>query len=223
MTFWWNGDNPLQVVAAPLVLFVECSNERTSLCSCAVAVVVVVVVVVVIEIKLALTKEGWSDDVRKVIKGLKERNVNGAAAANQLWEFWKKCVKDVNLSISPFSSDERKEVSSLLLERLKEEKEGKEIAAVLAVCFLVMWYDVGMRTSLIEGGLAAPLVEIINSHRDQVDVVERGLWAAGALAWENGKQCIDCEEDVVVFVVKSAPPECSFHFICSLQLMVWSS
>jgi len=214
MTFWWNGDNPLQVVAAPLVLFVECSNERTSLCSC--AVVVVVVVVVVIEIKLALTKEGFSDDVRKVIKGLKERNVNGAAAANQLWEFWKKNGG----SISPFSSDERKEVSSLLLERLKEEKEGKEIAAVLAVCSLVMWYDGReMRTSLVEGGLAAPLVEIINSHRDQVDVVERGLWAA---CWvvHDGKECVDCEEDVVVFVVNSAPPECSFHSICSLQLLL---
>jgi len=222
MTFWWNGDNPLQVVAAPLVLFVECSNERTSLCSCA---VVVVVVVVVIEIKLALTKEGFSDDVRKVIKGLKERNVNGAAAANQLWEFWKKCWKEgvYDLSISPFSSAERKEVSSLLLERLKEEKEGKEIAAVLAVCSLVMEYDGGMMISLIQGGLAAPLAEIINSHRDQVDVVERGLQAAGAIACVNGKECIDCEEDVVVFVVKSAPPECSFHFICSLQLMVGSS
>ena len=188
-----------------------------SLCSC-------VVVVVVIEIKLALTEEGFSDDVRKVIKGLKERNVNGAAAVNQLWEFQMKCMKDgvYDLSISPFSSAERKEVSSLLLERLKEEKEGKEIAAVLAVCRLVT-YDGEMRTSLAEGGLAAPLVEIINSHRHQVDVAERGLFAAADIAYENGKECIDCEEDVVVFVVKSAPPECSFHFICSLQLMVGSS
>ena len=114
-------------------------------------------------------------------------------------------------------------MSCLLLERLKEEKEGKEIAAVLAVCSLVMQYDGEMRTSLIEGGLAAPLVEIINSHRHQVDVVERGLWAAGGIAAMNGKECVDCEEDVVVFVVKSAPPECSFHLICSLQLMLGSS
>jgi len=58
----------------------------------------------------------FSHDLRKVIEGVKERSVNGAAAVNQLWEFWKKCTKDnIRLLISPFSSAERKEVSSLLL------------------------------------------------------------------------------------------------------------
>ena len=95
---------------------------------------------------LALAKERFSDDVRKVLKGLKERNVNRAALITQLWEFCKKCWKDeVHLSLYRFSSDEVKEVSSLLLERVKEVKEGKEIAAVLAVCSLVMRYDDAMR------------------------------------------------------------------------------
>ena len=84
------------------------------------------------EIELSLTKEGFSDDVRKVIKGLKEENVNVVTAVNQLWEYRRKCVKDgVVLSISPFSSDESKEGSYLLLERMKEEKEGKDIADTL--------------------------------------------------------------------------------------------
>ena len=170
------------------------------------------IVVVVLEIKLALTKDGFSDDVRKVIKGLNERNVNRAAVITQLWEFCKKCWKEgVSLSLSRFSSNEAKEVSSLLLERVKEEKEGKEIAAVLAVCFLVMEYENAMRASLGERGLAVPLMEIINSHRDQVDVVERGLFTAGWIAYNNGKECVDCEEDVVVFVVKFTHP--TFHFI----------
>lgn len=169
---------------------------------------------------MALTKEGFSDDVRKVIEGLKERNVNRAALITQLWEFWKKCWKDgVLLSFSPFSSDEVKEVSSSLLERVKEEKEGKEIAAVLAVCHLVVRNDDAMRASLVGGGLAGPLVEIINSHRDQVDVVERGLWAAALIAAKNGKECVDCEEDVVVFVVKFTHP--TFHFISFALFSCW--
>ena len=157
------------------------------------------------EIKLALTQEGLGDDVRKVIKGLKERNVNRVALITKLWEFHKKYWKDVVVFLSFvrfFSSDEVKEVSSLLLERVKEEKEGKEIAAVLAVCYLVMRYDGVMAASLVEGGLAAPLVEIINSHRDEVDVIERGLFTAGDTAVFYGKECVDCEEeDAVVFVV----------------------
>ena len=171
-----------------------------------------------LEIKLALTKEGFSDDVRKVIKGLKERTVNRVALITELWEFWKKCWKEgAVLSFARFSPDEVKEVSSMLLERVKEEKEGKEIAAVLAVCHLVMWYDDAMRASLVEGGLAAPLVEIINSHRDEVDVVERGLHAAARIAIHNGKECVDCEEDA------------SQRFVCSIQLLagissiVWAS
>ena len=157
--------------------------------------------------------------MRKVIKGLNERNVNRVALITRLLEFWKKCLKDVVfLSFSRFSSDERKEVSSLLLERVKEEKEGKEIAAVLALCALVMWGDVAMRTSLFEGGLTDPLMEIINSHRDQVDVVERGLFTAAWIAFINGKECIDCEGDVVVFVIKFTHP--TLHFI-SFVLFSW--
>ena len=53
--------------------------------------------------------------------------------------------------------------------------------------------DGAMRASLLEGGLAGPLVEIINSHRDQVDVVERGLHVAAWIAFDNGKECVDCE------------------------------
>ena len=144
------------------------------------------IVVVVLEIKLALTEEGLSDDVRKVIKGLKERNVNRAAVITQLWEFCKKFWKDgVYPLLSPFSSDEVEEVSSLLLGRVKEENEGKDIVTVLAVCRLVMRDD-AMRTSLSEGGLAGPLVEIINSHHDQADVVERGLQTAGWIPSYNG-------------------------------------
>ena len=174
-----------------------------------------------LEIKLALTKEGFSDDVRKVIKGLKERNVNRVALITKLWEFRKKCLKGgAILPFAPFSSDEVKEVSSLLLKRVKEEKEGKEIAAVLAVCTLVTWHDDAMTVSLTEGGLAAPLVEIINSHRDEVDMVERGLFTAGWITHNNGKECVDCEEDVVVFVVKFTHPNISFRFVCSLQLLV---
>ena len=181
---------------------------------------------VVLEIKLALTKEGFSDDVRKVLKGLKERNVNRAALINKLWEFWKKCRKDAvnlshDLSISRSPSAEVKEASSLLLERVKEEKEGEDIAAVLAVCSLVLCYDGETRAPLFEGGLAAPLVKILNSHLGQVDVVERGLFTAGWMAFDNGKECVDCEEDVVVFVIESAHPTARFIwfvlFSCSCE------
>ena len=86
---------------------------------------------------------------------------------------------------------------------------------MLAVCSLVLWHDGPMRALLAEGGLAAPLVEIINSHRDEVDVVERGLFAIGSIAYVDGKECVDCEEDVVVFVVKLTHPNISFHLFPS--------
>ena len=78
-----------------------------------------------------------------------------------------------------------------------------------------MDYDGAMKAALAEGGLAAPLMEIINSHRDEVDVVERGLLTAAWIAGNNGKECVDCEEDVVVFVVKLTHPNISFRLFSS--------
>ena len=62
-------------------------------------------------------------------------------------------------------------------------------------------------------------MEIINSHRDQVDVVERGLWAVAMTAASDGKECVDCEEDVVVFVVKFTHP--TFHFVSFVLFSCW--
>ena len=90
-------------------------------------------------------------------------------------------------SISCFFSAEEEEVSSLVLKRLKEEEKGEDIAVVLAVCRLVMLYGGGMKAALRAGGLAASLVKILESHRGQVDVAERGLWSAAEIACYDGK------------------------------------
>jgi len=109
-----------------------------------------------------------------VIKDIEERNVNRAASVDYLQRVWDESFSP--LCIPMFSADERNGLSSFLLGRLKEEKEGDDIALVLAVCSVVMSYDVATRSSLVEGGLVALLVEILNSHGDHKDVVERGLW-----------------------------------------------
>ena len=168
------------------------------------------------EIKLALTVEGHSDDVRKVIKGFKEMNVNRAAAVSQLWEFCRECANEgVALSIAPFTPAERKEVACLLLDRLREEKEGKNIAAVLSVCTHVMLRDGEIRAPLVEGGLAPQLVEIINSHFEQLNVVEMGLQAASRIAMNNGQ-----EHDLIG---KRGSVVNGNAILCSLQLMVQTS
>lgn len=145
------------------------------------------------EIKLALTKEGFNGDVRKVVKALKERNVNRVALITKLWESWKKNQqKEIRRSVPRFSRCKRKEVASMLLERLEEEKEGKDIAAVLAVCNFVMDHDGAMWVSLTERGLAVRLVEILDLRRYDADVVEKGLFAAKHTALFEGKECVEC-------------------------------
>ena len=93
----------------------------------------------------------------------------------------------------------------MLVERLKEEKDGKNIAAVLAVCTYVMLYDDAMRGPLIEGGFAAPLVRILNSRLDQLDVVEMGLQAAARVAM------MDCEKMIVFLSIRL----CEAHSLSS--------
>lgn len=162
--------------------------------------------------ELSLTTERFGDDVRRVITSLKEKSDNRAAQITQLWTFHKECaVRLVVLRIDPFSSDERKEVCSVLLQRATEAKEGKEIAAVLAVCRLVVGGDYAMTASLYETGLMGLLTEIIDLHRDQADVAERGVFAVGLMALRNGKERI-------VFVTISL-----FYFVCSLQLVAWTN
>ena len=140
-----------------------------------------------------ITLAEFSDDLREVIKSFKERGANQASLIAKVWEFFNERVKDGDSPvITPFSSDEVKEVSSLLLKRVNEEKKGKEIADVLAVCYLVMDYGDTMKELLIDGGLAVPLMVSINSHLDEVDVVERGLFTAGSIAHDNRKERVDC-------------------------------
>ena len=145
------------------------------------------------EIKLALTKEGFSEDVRKALNALATRNVNRFALITQLWEFWNKCKKNGVYPETVASPDDGPGwVSHWLLHPLMEAKEEKEIAAVLAVCALVTDPSNGYseaREMLITKGLAGPLAMIINSHLDQADIVERGLIVAADIAWANGKEC----------------------------------
>jgi len=137
--------------------------------------------------------------MRKVLKSFEEKNINRVALANQVWDYWMECRKEgVGFFISPFSSDERKRVSSVLVERLREEKEGRGIAAVLAICSPIMEYDGPMRASLTGRGLVIPLVEILNSYRDQVDVVVRGLWAAIRVIPSYGEECIDHSREFAI-------------------------
>lgn len=164
------------------------------------------------EIKLALTAAGFGEDVKTVIRCLKERNVNRVALITKLWEVDKN-EEDISVlpSLPDFSHYERARVSSLLLGRLERETEGTEIAAALAVCNLVTSYDHGpATTSLIDGGLIALLVKIVSSHRDQADVVERGLFVVADMA--------DCSSNVyhkVAFVVAFAHPRSSFSCFSS--------
>ena len=140
------------------------------------------------EIKLALTAEGFGDDVITVIRCLKERNVNRVALINKLWEA-DTYAEDTNIlpELPSFSSDDRVKVSSLLLRRLEGEKEETEIAAVLAACNLAMKGPTQLITLLIEGGLIDLLVKIVNLYRHQADIVERGLFIASGMADYHGK------------------------------------
>ena len=140
------------------------------------------------EIKLALTAEGFGDDVITVIRCLKERNVNRVALINKLWEA-DTYAEDTNIlpELPSFSSDDRVKVSSLLLRRLEGEKEETEIAAVLAACNLAMKGPTQLITLLIEGGLIDLLMKIVNLYRHQADIVERGLFVASDMADYHGK------------------------------------
>ena len=158
------------------------------------------------EIKLALTKEGFSEDVRKALKALATRNVNRFALITQLWEFWKKCKQDdVSLEAVASPRDGPRWVSHWLLHPLKEAKEEKEIAAVLALCALVTEQSDGYfeaRQLLVKKGLAGPLAVIIKSHLDQADIVERGLIVAYRIACGDGKECA-----LIVIILL-------FYFLC---------
>lgn len=140
------------------------------------------------EIKLALTAGGFSEDVRRALEALETRNANRMILIAQLWEFWKKCTKDgIRLKAIVSSDDGLRWVSRWLL---KEAKEEKEIAAVLAVCALITEQLDGCfeeREMLIIKGLADPLAVIIKSHLDQADIVERGLIIAVCIAYSHGK------------------------------------
>ena len=144
------------------------------------------------EIKLALTEEGFSEDMRKALKALETRDVNRLAVITQLWEFWKKCKKDrVCLEAVASFDDRPRWVSRWLLRPLLEAMEEKEIAAVLALCALVLdqcdvYFEA--RQLLVKKGLAGPLVVIIESHLDQADIVERGLVVAYYIAPDEGKE-----------------------------------
>lgn len=141
--------------------------------------------------ELSLTDERFGDDVRRVITDLREKSDDRAYRINQLWTFYKAaCDRFADLSFVPFSSGERKEVCSLLLKRTIEAKEREEIVAVLAVCRLAATYDRAMTASLYETGLMSLLTEIIDSHCDQADVAERGVFAVGLMALRSGKDCI---------------------------------
>lgn len=164
------------------------------------------------EIKLALTKDGFSDDLRKIIKCLKEKDVNHTTMTNRLWEF---CEDFEQLSITPFTLDETKELIPLLLERVQaladRAKQEKEIAGVLAVCVLAAKYDFAVRAPLIDGGLIVPLMKIIKGHRDQENVLEKGLWVANWLIHCNGKERV-LSSLLVVNLMAS--------FICPDQLLL---
>ena len=141
-------------------------------------------------------EDEFDGNLRKAIAALKEKDDNRTVLITKLWKYFNKHAKDGDyLSYYFHSSDEVKEWSSLLLERLKEEKEGKEIAAVLAVCHMANAENEGMTKSLFEGGLADQLVAVLNSHCDNADVAERGLFAAGSLAWCPGKECVNRVDD----------------------------
>mgnify|MGYP001611960620 CR=1 FL=1 len=91
-----------------------------------------------------------------------------------------------------FTPAEEKEFSQLLLGRLKEVKDKKEIAAVLALCSLSTANDGAMAAALVEVGLVAPLMEVLKSNLDQVDVVERGLFTVGWISYGSCKDWIGC-------------------------------
>lgn len=140
------------------------------------------------KIQLILTREGFAEDLKTVILCVRERDANEVDLATELWKYWKEAwAKDEPL-FSAFPSDDKKYLSSMLLGRLKEEKEGKDITPALAVCTILLRRDTGMRTRLIEGGLAALLAKILDSHYILTDVVERGLVALGGIATDNGKE-----------------------------------
>lgn len=137
------------------------------------------------KIRLILTRGGFGEDLRTVTLCVQERNVSQVDLATELWKYWKEAWAKDEFLFSAFPSDDNKWLSSMLLERLKE---GKEIMPALAVCTILLRRDTGIRTRLIEGGLAALLAKILDSHYILTDVVERGLVALGGIATDNGKE-----------------------------------
>ncbi len=135
------------------------------------------------EIKLALTKGSFDDDTKKVLGALKTRNANRAVLIFQLWEYWKDCWRRGIARPIPFAFRYETEETVSLLLGLLQKREA--IAAVFAMCALVM-VDDKRREPFAEGGLADLLVEIINSHPGQEDIVESGLQAAFQLARNQG-------------------------------------
>lgn len=119
------------------------------------------------------TKEGG--DLRAAIKGLRERSDDRVALIAKL----------SRSSSVDFSSGEVKEVTSLLLERLNE---GKEIAAVLALCNVAMSADDKVRDSLDDGGLTDLLAKILDQDlcHDRPDAVGQCFFIAAQLAFRNG-------------------------------------
>lgn len=123
--------------------------------------------------KTVETKEG--DDLRAAIKGLRERSDDRVAL-----------IAKLSLSSSvDLSSDEVKEIVSLLLERLNE---GKEITAVLTLCDAAMSANDAVRDSLDDGGLAGLLVKILDQDLccDRPDMVGQCFFVTAQLAFRNG-------------------------------------
>lgn len=125
------------------------------------------------ETKSESTKKSFNELLRDIIKNPNEKKIT------KLWNYWKKHEKDeISFCVSPFSPGEVEDISSSLQRRVKE---GNDIASV-TICALLAGHDSCMAASLAKRGLAAPLMEIVGSCRDQADLVDRGLFAIAFLA-----------------------------------------
>lgn len=151
------------------------------------------------EVKLALTEEGFSDDLRTVIRCMEEKHVDRLAIVDRLWGFYQECnKKSIGLRIAFFSREEAKRTHSVISQGLQNRTGPKEIIAVLSMGLLVVNHDYEMakpfddKTAepLDNKKLQWPLVAAMFAYPNDKDVLHRGLLLASELAaWYKGKQC----------------------------------
>ena len=159
------------------------------------------------EVKLALTEEGFSDDLRTVIRCMEEKHVDRLAIVDRLWGFYQECnKKSIGLRIAFFSREEAKRTHSVISQGLQTRTGPKEIIAVLSMGLLVVNHDYEMKKPFEDKPaepsddktaepsddkkLQWPLVAAMFAYPNDKDVLHRGLLLASELAaWYKGKQC----------------------------------